>query len=629
MGISIFEDATVTKPVNRIDGQHHQPVSQPIQISAPKRESRPPIQRWLPKAEPEDLLVIPTTMNSQAVKTEETSSPATEALDYDANSLMFDLTELLKRDPTLSTLQTSVKDEPAGSGATATASGNVLLGSSSISNAMPIPSHRRDLIGDPSDVISTSTSDLDGVHTASSSVPPFGSSVGSAVSPLALSSNSPSLYAPASTPVIPPPNVTVPVASLGMPRVSSAVKMETDDMGEFDQQPTLAQLNASPVPPSAGILSSSSANDDLLKLELNDLDVDLNQYFINDSSRNVSFGAAAAYNSNPTHTGIRGKSVSFSSGTKPANLGAASRITQPLSAVHSGFLHQDDSMLFSSSSVANQSGGSTFIGAKDLLSSSVPASIFHNSPLSDILTDLPSTSGSSSVVGLNSPSVSPGLAGNSPSQAGPERNHHTQLHKLLLRKDPVGVASRPSPVRSPENRKTTLDKIRNNLSASNPMLTQQLSKSAPTTQQNFLDRMVWSRREPRQHISSVCSVGNDSSIADEVSEALNGISPSDLPDIESDDEIDEDDEEESGMAGKDSSDEEDSGDEGAPGTSAGSSSKGAGKKEKHFWQYNVQAKGPKGQKIFVETKIEDPHHLNEIVDPVFSGNVQMQGIKHR
>lgn len=48
------------------------------------------------------------------------------------------------------------------------------------------------------------------------------------------------------------------------------------------------------------------------------------------------------------------------------------------------------------------------------------------------------------------------------------------------------------------------------------------------------------------------------------------------------------------------------------------------KKEKHFWQYNVQAKGPKGQKIVVETKIEDPHQLNEIVDPVFSGDVQLQ-----
>lgn len=60
-------------------------------------------------------------------------------------------------------------------------------------------------------------------------------------------------------------------------------------------------------------------------------------------------------------------------------------------------------------------------------------------------------------------------------------------------------------------------------------------------------------------------------------------------------------------------------------TSTGSS----GKKERHFWQYNVQAKGPKGQKINFETRIEDPHVLNDIVDPVFSGEVQLQGIKHR
>lgn len=43
----------------------------------------------------------------------------------------------------------------------------------------------------------------------------------------------------------------------------------------------------------------------------------------------------------------------------------------------------------------------------------------------------------------------------------------------------------------------------------------------------------------------------------------------------------------------------------------------------------MQAKGPKGQKINFETKIDDPHVLNEIVDPVFSGDVQLQGIKHR
>ena len=66
-------------------------------------------------------------------------------------------------------------------------------------------------------------------------------------------------------------------------------------------------------------------------------------------------------------------------------------------------------------------------------------------------------------------------------------------------------------------------------------------------------------------------------------------------------------------------------------TSAGSSGGGTSgnKKERHFWQYNVQAKGPKGQKIVINTKMDDPHQLNDIVDPVFSGDVQLQGIKHR
>lgn len=71
---------------------------------------------------------------------------------------------------------------------------------------------------------------------------------------------------------------------------------------------------------------------------------------------------------------------------------------------------------------------------------------------------------------------------------------------------------------------------------------------------------------------------------------------------------------------------DDSDDDGI-GPLAGKSS--GSKKERHFWQYNVQSKGPKGQKILIQTKIDDPHVLNEIVDPVFSGDVQLQGIKHR
>ena len=52
------------------------------------------------------------------------------------------------------------------------------------------------------------------------------------------------------------------------------------------------------------------------------------------------------------------------------------------------------------------------------------------------------------------------------------------------------------------------------------------------------------------------------------------------------------------------------------------------KKERFFWQYNVQAKGPKGQRLVMKTKMENPHILNEITDPVFSSDCAVRGIKH-
>lgn len=52
------------------------------------------------------------------------------------------------------------------------------------------------------------------------------------------------------------------------------------------------------------------------------------------------------------------------------------------------------------------------------------------------------------------------------------------------------------------------------------------------------------------------------------------------------------------------------------------------KKERFFWQYNVQAKGPKGQRLVLKTKLEDPHILNEVTDPVFSPSCSVRGIKH-
>eukprot|EP00095_Tigriopus_kingsejongensis_P007196 maker-scaffold192_size271026-snap-gene-0.16 protein:Tk07196 transcript:maker-scaffold192_size271026-snap-gene-0.16-mRNA-1 annotation:"protein crebrf homolog isoform x1" len=555
---------------------HHHPRSQPTFV--PQRLAN---GGFVAVPTPRASWTYPRNMSSQGIKIEDDNS-----VDFDS-SLMFDLNELLKRDPNLSSLQ-NAKEE---SNYFNTSALPIPPKKSPLHNPMLEPS----LFNELDDVLATSASSPTSVNT-------FGSSLGSSISPAAQTSTSPSsMYAPASTPVFGLPNVTI-------PRNSSLVKMECDyDTADDSQQPTLTMLNSPDV-------SESS----LLKLELNDLDVDFNQYFINDSSRDVSFGAPH-YNHHPSGTAHHQTSSSGSGVGRSSSIAAPQPTTS-----HSVFLPTVDQSLFSTSSFTSHSGGSAF-GSKDPLSSSVPSNIFQNSPLSDILSDFHTSSSNHGQASSAraSPSVSPNLPSHSPSHAGPER-HHSQLHKLLLRRDPVG--GRPSPVRSPDSRqsKATLERIRTSLSHPSP---QQLSKSAPS-QQSYLERM-WSRREPRQHISSVCSVGNDSSLLDEVSEALSGTSPSELPDIESDDEDDED--EGSQRDGRDtigdmSSDEEDSDDEdGGQASSVGSQGK---KKERHFWQYNVQAKGPKGQKIVVETKIEDPHYLNEIVDPVFSGNVQMQGIKH-
>uniref|UniRef100_T1JH72 BZIP domain-containing protein n=1 Tax=Strigamia maritima TaxID=126957 RepID=T1JH72_STRMM len=53
-----------------------------------------------------------------------------------------------------------------------------------------------------------------------------------------------------------------------------------------------------------------------------------------------------------------------------------------------------------------------------------------------------------------------------------------------------------------------------------------------------------------------------------------------------------------------------------------------GKKERFFWQYNVQAKGPKINRLSLSPCTTDPHMLNEVTDPVFSPNCYIQGIKH-
>lgn len=52
------------------------------------------------------------------------------------------------------------------------------------------------------------------------------------------------------------------------------------------------------------------------------------------------------------------------------------------------------------------------------------------------------------------------------------------------------------------------------------------------------------------------------------------------------------------------------------------------RKDKYFWQYNVQSKGPKGHRLQLTPDLTDPLNIHEVVDPVFSSEFQTKGIKH-
>ncbi|XP_040061250.1 uncharacterized protein LOC8051737 [Ixodes scapularis] len=52
------------------------------------------------------------------------------------------------------------------------------------------------------------------------------------------------------------------------------------------------------------------------------------------------------------------------------------------------------------------------------------------------------------------------------------------------------------------------------------------------------------------------------------------------------------------------------------------------KKKRYFWQYNVQAKGPKGPRLSMARDSADPHVLHDVTDPVFSPECHLEGVKH-
>ncbi len=276
---------------------------------------------------------------------------ATEALEYllqndDPNSLMCDLNELLRRDPTLSSLA-PVKDEPdEGSGKVITELS--IFGSDNIGSGMPIPSVAKRF--EP--VLQQQQLQQ---HDASSSS--FGAPFFAASS----SSESPLLSSP--------------------PHFQQQQHLQQQMFRQQQQQPQQAM--------------------DTTPARLNsELDVDLSDYFTSDAAKNVSLCPSF-------------KRTSTEQSQQPQQ----QRQQQQTQVKSEQFLQGEDSLIFSSTSFGGQSGGVAFAtggtqaaaaaaaaalaaaagsssaSQKDLLSSSVPASIFHNSPLSDILPDLSPASG--------------------------------------------------------------------------------------------------------------------------------------------------------------------------------------------------------------------------------------------
>ena len=55
---------------------------------------------------------------------------------------------------------------------------------------------------------------------------------------------------------------------------------------------------------------------------------------------------------------------------------------------------------------------------------------------------------------------------------------------------------------------------------------------------------------------------------------------------------------------------------------------GGKKDRRYFWQYNTQAKGPKGKRLCKTVEPDDPHVLNDFEDPVFDPEQNQMRYKH-
>jgi len=540
------------------------------------------------------------------------SSPASDALQLifqdthvDPNSIMLDLTAMLRRDPTLSSLNPPARSQQqVVQGVVANPGVPIPKRSQQVSNNLLHQS-----VGDYIELEDMSAPNTM-TPSMSSSFGAFGagsSTLGSSYGASPLAPTSPSLWEP--VPQVKKEVLLVKQEDLDQMSQGPGLCLSGGQISPQESQqqmyttlqnagPTLAQLNSPPNEEHAFLRGIS---------ELSDLNVDLDVLMSSDilpqSLYQLPSGAVKVETTTSRYND-QDLTQQIMRGTSAATLSSSSSVPSNMMSHGMADLHVHD--------LSNLSNGGPALSPNHL-------TLSPNSRLS--LSPNPGQSGTNIQIMSPVPQNRASIIKTTPStQATISKSAtaHSTLHELLMRKEPAVH----DPIRSRSNSnqfkaaKTRIaPRQRSSLSASNPLLASQLSKSAPINCAP-IERMIWSRREARPHINSVNSVAGDTaSIADEVQEALSSLSPSELNDIDS--EI-EDEGEQSG----DSDDELniDEGDESTPGSSV--------KKDRHFWQYNVQAKGPKGHKISLHPKIHDPFNLEEVIDPVFSDEIQVHGIKH-
>ncbi|KAJ8914191.1 hypothetical protein NQ315_015964 [Exocentrus adspersus] len=273
---------------------------------------------------------------------------------------------------------------------------------------------------------------------------------------------------------------------------------------------------------------------------------------------------------------------------------------------HTHTNHMNNNPVISASSCPPQ--GMMYYKELDL-PSSVPTGTFdyYNSktPVST-LSPGSQNSSSSSIIQTSSPIIQT----SSPVHVSSLQQKHSTLHDLLMKRESYVSPDRSILGQSVPGRNTSLPSQSIRMPRGH---SSRLSSSAPT---HLGLEQIWQRREPRKHLlstSSQAEAGSTSSLS------TGGILSPDPQDFSHDEESDDDSD---GHYEDFSSDNGDSDDEDEHG------GKSSNKKERFFWQYNVQAKGPKGQRLVMKCKMEDPHYLNEITDPVFSPDCSVRGIKH-